>query len=100
MAQRRREPYSHTDAGPPNLDAMFPDDLRNFWFHHQRGRNYLELFPHGGKGTRGATADLANYAANKATAMECRQRGEIDRARMYEDIADRIYNGLPSWAKW
>ena len=47
-----------------------------------------------------ATRALFHYANNKATAMECRVRGEIKTALVYERIADRIYDGLPTWARW
>jgi len=83
-----------------NLDCMEPDELMAFWSRHQRGRQYRELFPDGGKGTRRATADLANYASNIATAKRCRLRGDIETALMYEKIADRIYESLPSFAQW
>lgn len=89
----------------PNLDAMEPDDLMEFWFlhhgtHYSGGRNHRRLFPNGGKGTRKAAGDLAAYASNKATAMQCRLRGDIETALMYEGIADRIYARLPEFAKW
>jgi hypothetical protein len=84
----------------PNLDAMTADDLMAFWMKHQAGRAALELFPAGGRGTRSTTAALANYASNKATAMQCRVRGDIQTALMYEGIADRIYAGLPKGSRW
>lgn len=84
----------------PNLDAMTSDDLMTFWAKHQRGRRYLDLFCEGGRGTKIATADLANYASNKSIAMQCRVRGDIPSALMYEDIADRIYNNLSAFARW
>ncbi len=84
----------------PNLDAMAHDDLTAFWARHQRGWKARTLFPQGGKGTQRATWDLANYAINKATAMSCRERGDIQTALMYEGIADRIYADLPDAAKW
>ena len=84
----------------PNLDGEFADDLMAFWSKHQGGRKSRDLFPGGGKGTRTATAMLANYASNKATAMLCRERGDIRSALMYEEIADRIYDRLPAFARW
>jgi hypothetical protein len=86
----------------PNLDCFSTDPAvyLAFWFKYQRGRAYRELFPEGGKGTRRATADLANYASNKGTAMQCRLRGEIAAALQYEAICDRIYADLPSFAQW
>lgn len=84
----------------PNLDAMPKGELMDFWQRHQRGRQTKALFPAGGTGTRTATGSLANYAANKATAMTCRLRGDIAAALVYERIADGIYQSLPDWARW
>lgn len=83
-----------------NLDCETPETLMQFWFRHQSGRAYRDLFPQGGRGTKRATADLANYASNKATAMRCRAGGDINGALMYEGIADRIYAGLPEAVRW
>jgi len=83
-----------------NLDCMLADELMTFWLKHQRGRKYRELFPLGGPGTKRAAGDLANYASNKATAMQCRLRGDIQAAFIYETICDRIYTGLPASARW
>lgn len=79
---------------------MTADELMAFWAKHQRGRRYRDLFPAGGEGTKRATADLANYASNKAVAMKCRIRGDIATALEYEQIADRIYAQLPAFARW
>jgi hypothetical protein len=84
----------------PNFDAMEPHELMAFWQAHQNGRRFAELFPGRPAGTRRAVADLANYAANKATAIACRMRGDIQTALQYEDICDRIYNDLPAFARW
>lgn len=84
----------------PNFDAMPPTELMNFWFDHQRGRNSKDIFPDGGKGSRTITARLAGYASNKATAMRCRENGQIVAALVYERICDDIYNRLPKEVKW
>jgi hypothetical protein len=84
----------------PNLDCMPEGELVSFWAKHQNGRAARELFPAGGKGTRRAAADLANYASNRAAACGCRLRGDISRAQMYEGICERIYAGLPAFARW
>lgn len=84
----------------PNLDCMPESELVEFWQRHQSGRNYRALFPAGGRGTKRAAADLANYASNLATARACRLRGNIQTALQYESIADRIYDRLPGFAKW
>lgn len=94
--------YHHAPAGDiPNLDAMEPDDLMEFWARHQRGRNIKAIFPEGrAKGTSSAVAHLASYAANKATAISCRLRGDIQSALMYEGFADASYKKLPEWSRW
>lgn len=84
----------------PNLDAMSADDALAFWFKHQRGRKYREIFPKGGRSTKRATADLANYASNISTAKTLRLRGDIGTASYYESIAERIYSKLPEDARW
>jgi len=89
-----------TGSRVPNLDCQEPEDLMAFWSRHQAGRRYRLIFPDGGRGRKRATADLANYASNKATAVACRLRGEINTAGVYEAICERIYNGLPQWARW
>lgn len=85
-----------------NLDDYSTDsaDLFAFWAKHQNGRRSRELFPDRPKGSRRATADLANYAANKGTAMGCRLRGSILAAQYYESICERIYKTLPDFARW
>ena len=83
----------------PNLDAMTRDELMTFWMQHQRGRGYKALLG-SGRGRMKATAFLACYASNVATALACRLRGDISTACMYERIADNIYAKLPDYAKW
>lgn len=85
-----------------NLDDTFhdSDQLMAFWAKHQSGRQYRDIFPDGGKGTKRAVADLANYASNLATARQCRARGDINTAKSYEAICEKIYRALPQFAKW
>lgn len=83
----------------PNLDAMSADDLMSFWATHQRGCNRAALGLSGPNSVN-TTGDLACYASNKATAISCRLRGDINAATMYEGIADRIYQRLPAAARW
>lgn len=92
--------YLDRESNVPNLDAETPDNLMSFWNRHQSGRMHRALFPWGGRGTKKAAGSLANYASNKATAMQCRLRGDIPAALMYEDICDRIYSELPEFAQW
>ena len=40
------------------------------------------------------------YCHNKATAMDCRSRGQIAVAQKYEAICERLYGELPQWARW
>lgn len=85
----------------PNLDAMDHDELMLFWSeHHNNNRTKAQALFGNRKGQIRAMKDLANYASNKATAITCRLEGKIQSALMYENIADRIYNNLPDWAKW
>lgn len=86
----------------PNFDAMTQEELMNFWACYSRcGRKKAaELIGGARKGYTKLTRDLANYASNKATAMWCRERGDIERAQMYEKVCDRIYDGLPVDLKW
>lgn len=85
-----------------NLDAMHADDLFA-WSHtfgHATKAQRLEAFGRIGRGTVRALKDCANYAANKGTAMQCRERGHVQTALQYENIADKIYNRLPEYARW
>ena len=52
-----------------------------------------------GKGSARFATDASCYAWNAATAARCRLRGDIQTARTYEMIADRIYAGsqLKEW---
>ena len=43
---------------------------------------------------------LKNYAMNKLISMELRTIGKIERALMYEEICESIYNRLPENLKW
>ena len=92
-----------------NLDTLTADQLMNFWSRFSRPGvtraaicALFDLDVNGAKpkGYTRAAKDCANYAANKATAMRCRLRGDIDKALMYERIADRIYDDLPEYAQW
>lgn len=83
-----------------NLDCLERVELMKFWRDYAGATNAARLFPNKQSGYKRATADLANYAANKATAMLCRERGEVESAQTYEGICDRIYRNLPDFAKW
>jgi hypothetical protein len=79
------------------------DYLMAFWARYNwPGRVKLrELFPDAKPrdGSFQAAVDLACYASNKATAIACRLRGDVNAALIYEGICDRLYAELPDWAK-
>jgi hypothetical protein len=85
-----------------NPDGMQVDDLMTF--HAKSGnhpvRKARELFPDRPAGYVAATRKIRQYAAMKASAMDCRQRGEIDAARVYEAKCDSIHDSLPEFARW
>ncbi len=86
----------------PNFDAMTRAELSKFdvEVRYNPIRTARGLFPLRQPGYVRAARDLANYASNKAAAMLCREIGTIDSALMYEGICDRIYDGLPDFARW
>ena len=62
-----------------NLDGLAPDEL-------------LEAAE--------ALTVLAAYAKVKAIAMQNRLTGVIPKALAQEEECERLYNTLPTWAKW
>lgn len=88
--------------GPINLDVESPEWLMRFWVtaHHHPRRVGATMFPSKPKGYQRTASLLASYAANKATAMGLRLKGEIQRATVYENISENIYEDLPSYARW
>jgi hypothetical protein len=86
----------------PNLDGMTADELMQFWakYHHAGHKLAAELVGDTRKGYIGLAAKLANYASNKATAMMCRNRGDVGTAVLYESFADQIYDDLPADLRW
>lgn len=87
-----------------NLDCLSvdPADLAN-WAQAIQTRPRLaarDMFPMRPAGYVKATRDMAHYAWNKAAAMRCRSRGDVMGATLYEGICDRIYEGLPEFARW
>ncbi len=86
----------------PNLDAMTPDDLMAFWKRYARPswKDAETLVGDRRRGFTTISGSLAGYASNKATAMQCRERGDVQAALMYEKICETIYAGLPSDVRW
>jgi hypothetical protein len=58
------------------------------------------LYPTKPRGYATATVDIAHYACNLSIAIQCRLRGEIQAALVYEGICDNIYKILPQFARW
>ena len=94
---------SATTLQQTNLDALPADDVQAFAVAIGNGIRPVAaarlLFPDRPTGYVSATGDLRNYAWNKATAMRCRLRGDIQAATIYETICDRIYDALPDFAR-
>ena len=86
----------------PNLDAMNDADLMAFWMRYQNRQTRKDAAALVGRRPRYTiiAADLGAYAANKATAITCRLRGDIQAALVYERICDIIYSDLPSDCRW
>lgn len=86
----------------PNLDCMPREELWAFWKRYARpSRKDAEaLIGDRRKGYTTLCGALAGYASNKATAMRCREEGDINGAQVYETIADRIYAKLPPDLQW
>lgn len=87
--------------GGLNLDAQSENDLWLIYgmLHAFPYRVADAWFPRQPK-RRVAARNLCSYAANKATAMGLRKEGSIVRAKVYEDICERIYQQLPEYAQW
>lgn len=86
----------------PNLDCMSEDELMAFWKRYSRpSRKDAEaLIGDRCKGFTTMCGRLAGYAANKATAISCRLRGDIQVALSYENICDAIYDRIPEDIRW
>ncbi len=94
------KPVAQADV--PNLDAMSEDELMAFWMRYQNRQRRKDAFAlvGGGPNYTNWAARLGGYAANKATAMSCRKRGDIQAALIYEKICDLIYDKLPDALRW
>lgn len=86
-----------------NLDGMNADELWKIWqetYSVRPIRIARQWFADKPKGYVLAAKNIGHYASSKATAMMCRDRGDIQAAMMYEAICDRIYDRLPEYARW
>ncbi len=86
----------------PNFDAMTDKELMSFWskYHRPRRKDAAELIGDTRPLYTNIASSLASYACNKAVAMGCRLRGEIESAQTYEKCCDFIYDELPEDLKW
>jgi hypothetical protein len=84
-----------------NLDAFASADLLEQWSDRFASVNPSTLFP-GVRLTDAATAQkqLVQYARLKARAMRHRLEGHIMNALLAEQACDKIYEGLPLYARW
>jgi hypothetical protein len=100
--KRRRNPLQ---ALPKSLEDHFGSGhaewLWRFWITvHKNSRVVADfLFPTHPRGYVKVTKMLGNFASNSAVAMKERLAGRINAAMIYENIADSIYERLPSYAK-
>lgn len=102
---RRDESYTQTlfitppapvEKPPFQFDGNLDDETeaRAFIDTHGtlRGRALANRLQFTGTGSAAAASALSGYAWNKATAIDCRLRGDIQAALCYETICDRIYS--------
>lgn len=70
----------------PTLDALGEDGLMTFWSVYHRAGPKLASHLFGEKFPKYTTAamDLAHYASNRATAMQCEKRGDEHGAEVAE----------------
>jgi hypothetical protein len=86
----------------PNLDGMSDADLMAFWKRYRRPKrkDAAELIGDTRKGYTNLASLLAAYAVNKATAMTCRAKGDIQGAETYEHGCRLVYERLPQDLRW
>ncbi len=86
----------------PNFDAMTANKLMSFWSRYNRPnrKDAAELIGDKRPGYTTLCGTLAAYASNKAAAMQCRERGDILAAEVYELICDRIFEKVPEDLRW
>jgi len=81
---------------------MSSAELMAFWkrYHRATRKDAAELVGDTRKGYTNIAATLANYACNKAVAIDCRLKGDIQAALIYEHNADLCYDRLPADLQW
>lgn len=86
-----------------NFDAMALEDLVTFAQSLESGTTRTHASRVVGDRRPGYTTiarNIGHYARNKSVAMQCRARGDIQAAQIYETICDRIYAALPADVRW
>lgn len=86
----------------PNFDTMAPAELMKFWRKYTRPRRKDAAALLGGVRPLYTViaSQLANYACNKATAISCRNKGDVQAAEIYERCCELIYDELPRDLRW
>lgn len=86
----------------PNLDCETQEALWAFWKRYARPtrKDAEALIGDRRKGFTVLASTLASYACNIAVAMECRERGDIQAAQIYEHAAQLCYDRLPEDLRW
>jgi hypothetical protein len=81
---------------------MPESELMRFWsrFSHPKRKDAALLIGDTRPGYTGLAKLLSGYAANKATAITCRLRGDIQAAGIYETICENIYAEIPTDLRW
>ncbi len=104
----KRLGLSPFDPGPPNFSAITINedtpkalaDLAELIKYHPVLSAQVFFNDDPPKGYVRATRGIGAYATDLGAAIECRLKGEVDRAKIYEGSAERIYSKLPKFARW
>lgn len=100
---REAREWGRAFEGVPNLDdGLTQKELMLFWKRYSRASraDAERLIGDRRKGFTSIAATLANYACNKAVAMTCRLKGDINAASTYEQHAELCYERLPADLRW
>jgi hypothetical protein len=85
-----------------NLDCCDAEHLMVFWaiFHRPTRSDAEMLVGDRRPGFTNIAATLAAYACDKATAIGCRERGDIRAAEIYERHCELTYERIPADCRW
>lgn len=80
-----------------NLDAMPKTELNKIYatinINSLKQKRIL-------KTNKNGLSNIKNYAINKIVAMELMEVGNIEKALIYEEICEKIYNKMDKNLKW